>query len=69
MVLDASVKAASVERLGVKVKPEDVAKIVWKAAHANRVLWRVGVDARVLNIAVRLLGSWSRSGTKMLMGY
>lgn len=69
MVNDAKVKAASIDKLGVKVKPEDVAEIVWKAAHGNKVLWRVGADAKILNLVVRLLGSWSRGVTKMLTGY
>jgi NAD(P)-dependent dehydrogenase (short-subunit alcohol dehydrogenase family) len=69
MVIDAKVKAAAVEKLGVKVKPEQVAESVWKAVHGNKVLWRVGADAKILNIGVRLFGSWSRGITKMLTGY
>ena len=49
--------AASIERLGVKVTPQQVAAKVWKAVHGNRVHWRVGLDARMINFAVRLLGS------------
>ena len=56
MVFDAKVKPASIERMGVKVTPQQVAATVWKAVHGNRVHWRVGLDARVINIAVRLLG-------------
>ena len=57
MVFDAKVKPASIERLGVKVTPQMVASTVWKAVHGNRVHWRVGLDARLINFAVRLLGS------------
>ena len=57
MVFDAAVKPASIERLGVKITPQRVAQAVWKAAHGNRVHWRVGLDARLINIVVRLLGS------------
>lgn len=57
MVFDAAVKPASIERLGVKITPQQVAAAVWKAAHGNRVHWRVGVDARLINVAVRLFGS------------
>jgi len=57
MVIDAPVKAASIERLGVKIAPEQVAATVWKAVHGRRVHWRVGTDARLLHYAVRLLGS------------
>jgi NADP-dependent 3-hydroxy acid dehydrogenase YdfG len=57
MVFDAAVKPASIERLGVKITPQRVAQEVWKAAHGNRVHWRVGLDARLINVAVRVLGS------------
>lgn len=57
MVFDAPVKPASIERLGVKIAPQQVAATVWKAVHGNRVHWRVGLDARLINFAVRLLGS------------
>ena len=57
MVFDAEVKPASIERLGVKITPQRVAATVWKAVHGNRVHWRVGLDARLTNFAVRLLGS------------
>lgn len=57
MVFDAQVKPASIERLGVKITPQRVAATVWKAAHGNRVHWRVGMDARMINFAARLLGA------------
>jgi NADP-dependent 3-hydroxy acid dehydrogenase YdfG len=57
MVFDATVKPVSIERLGVKVTPQRVAATVWQAAHGNRVHWRVGLDARMINFAARLLGA------------
>ncbi|RPI16058.1 MAG: SDR family oxidoreductase [Lysobacterales bacterium] len=57
MVLDAAVKPASIERMGVKVTPDQVARTVWRAVHGNRVHWRVGLDARLVNAVVRLLGA------------
>lgn len=69
MVSEAQIKAASVDRLGVKVRPQQVAQTIWKAAHGNKVLWRVGADATLLNIAVRILGSKTRVFTRMLSGY
>lgn len=59
MVFGAEVQPASIERLGVKVTPQRVAERVWQAVHGNRVHWRVGLDARLLNLLVRLLGSWT----------
>lgn len=69
MVNAAAVKARTVDKLGVKVTPQAVAETVWKATHGNKVLWRVGLDAIVLNIVTRLLGSRSRAIYKRLMGY
>lgn len=69
MVLQAAVKAHAVAALGVKVTPQTVAAKVWKAAHGNRVLWRIGADARALNVLVRLLGSGARGIYKKLSGY
>jgi NADP-dependent 3-hydroxy acid dehydrogenase YdfG len=57
MVLDAPVKPATVERLGVNATPEQVASTVWRAVHGRRVHWRIGAEARLLHYAVRLLGS------------
>jgi NADP-dependent 3-hydroxy acid dehydrogenase YdfG len=57
MVFDAAVKPATIDRLGVKITPQRVAATVWKAVHGRRVHWRVGLDARLINYAVRLLGS------------
>lgn len=58
MVFDAPVKPASIERLGVKIPPRRVAETVWRAVHGrHRVHWRVGLDAKFINLAVRLLGA------------
>jgi len=57
MVFGARVKPASIARLGVKIPPERVARAVWRAVHGNRVHWRVGLDARLINWSVRLLGA------------
>jgi NADP-dependent 3-hydroxy acid dehydrogenase YdfG len=57
MVFGARVKPASIARLGVKIPPERVAQAVWRAVHGNRVHWRVGLDARLINWSVRLLGA------------
>jgi len=57
MVFDAPVKPASIERLGVKIPPRRVAETVWRAVHGRRVHWRVGLDAKFINLAVRVLGA------------
>ncbi len=38
-MLEKDQKAYSVEKVGVKVKPEDVAEVVWKAAHKKKLHW------------------------------
>ena len=57
MVFDAPVKPASIERLGVKIPPSRVAETVWRAVHGRRVHWRVGLDAKLINVAARILGA------------
>jgi len=57
MVFDANVKPASIETLGVKVTPQQVARHVWRAVHGRRSHWRVGLDARLINVATRIFGS------------
>jgi len=42
MVVDADVKAKSVEKLGVNITPDQVAETVWKAAHQKKIHWGVG---------------------------
>lgn len=69
MVNAAQTKAASVDKLGVKVTPEAVAEMVWQATHGNKVMWRVGTDATLLNLAVRVLGGRVRGLYKRLNGY
>ena len=58
MVRDAEWKAASIETMGVKARADDVATMVWRAAHGRRAHWRVGFDAQLSHYAVRLFGSW-----------
>ncbi|MEP6722177.1 MAG: SDR family oxidoreductase [Variovorax sp.] len=69
MVEQAAVKARSVERLGVKATPEQVARTVWRAAHGQRRHWHVGADAVVLAFLVRLLGPWARALVRRATGY
>jgi len=68
MVFDAEVKAASIEKMGVKITPERVANTVWEAVHGRRSHWYVGVDARVLHVATRVLGSWMGPLGRKLVG-
>jgi NAD(P)-dependent dehydrogenase (short-subunit alcohol dehydrogenase family) len=54
MIVDATVQATSVRRLGVRVSPEKVAATVWRAAHGNKLHWKIGATIRVL-----MFGMWA----------
>lgn len=57
-------KADSIERMGVKLRPEDVAAVVARAAHSRRsqVHWTVGFEAglfaRLVRLAPPALARW-----------
>lgn len=67
MISEADVKSNAVEQLGVKVRPEQVAEKVWQAAHGDGLHWRVGLDAHLLGLATRLLGSRMRHVVRFLV--
>jgi NAD(P)-dependent dehydrogenase (short-subunit alcohol dehydrogenase family) len=69
MVEQAEVKARSVELLGVKATPEQVARTVWRATHGNRTHWRVGKEAIALAFLARLLGPFARLLVRRATGY
>ncbi len=46
MILDAGNRAVSVEKLGVRIEPGDVAQSVWKSAHGTKVHRQVGLMTR-----------------------
>ena len=54
MIVDATVQATSVRRLGVRVSPEKVAATVWRAAHGKKLHWKIGATIRVL-----MFGMWA----------
>lgn len=69
MVTEAKVKATLIEKAAIKKEPEQVAEVVWQAAHGSKVLWRVGPDAFVLNAASRIFGTSVRRFYKSFSGY
>lgn len=54
MILNAAIQATSVRRLGVRITPAEVAVVVWKAAHGDRVHWKVGLLVRLM-----MVGMWA----------
>ena len=59
MVTGANFRPRSIDVLGVRATPEQVARTVWRAVHGRRTHWRVGLDATLTHYGVRLLGSWA----------
>ena len=45
-------RTRSMERLGVGLRPQDVAAVIWRAAHARRLVWRVGTTFRLLRVVL-----------------
>lgn len=43
LISESKVKATSVDRLGIRLQPEDVARVVWQAAHGRRLHWHVSL--------------------------
>jgi len=41
---------ASMDRLGVALQPWDVARVIWRAAHSRRLVWRVGTSFRFIRL-------------------
>lgn len=66
MIVDAKVQAKSIGVLGVHLKPLDVAKVVWKAAHGRRIHWHVGLFMKLLAFTSWAFPLTNRSVTKLL---
>lgn len=48
-------RARSMETLGVKLTAEDVAEVVWKAAHGTRLHWFASADMRLAEVLQALV--------------
>jgi len=66
MVTAASTQASSVRSTGVNLQPEQVAKVVWKAAHGRKRHWKVHYLTHVLVAAFALLPPLRRPIIKAL---
>jgi NADP-dependent 3-hydroxy acid dehydrogenase YdfG len=69
-LLDAPVQAYSIDKLGIHLEPSDVAAIVWRAAHKNKVHWIMTALFKFLafsiGIGMGIAPFANRSITKML---
>lgn len=60
----------SMDRLGVRLTPEDVAEVIWRAARGRRLTWRVGGRYRLLRaLSMVLPGSVKRMMMRRIAGY
>ena len=73
MVANVEAPPATIGRLGVRLTAEDIARVVWRAAHWRlwpRTHWYIGLQARALALATKLspaLVNWY--STKLITGY
>lgn len=56
----------SMERLGVRLAPEHVAEVIWRAAHGRRLAWPVGASFRAMR---GLLSPMPVSVKRRIMGW
>jgi short-subunit dehydrogenase len=45
----------SMARLGVQLSPDQVAEVIWRAAHGERLMWHVGWRYRMMRLLLRPL--------------
>lgn len=70
MVTDNYGKYRKMEEKDVRIKPEDVAEVVWKAVHSNRIHWYVGRDTKAFAALSRFLPQRAaRYFTKKFLGF
>ena len=68
MVTDAPVQAKSVEKLGVNITADEIAQLVWKAAHNKKIHWPLG-GSLVVSLILTLLPFLKRPMIKSSTGY
>lgn len=66
MLTEASRIATSVDRLGVNLTPEMVAKTVWKAAHGKKVHWKTGFVLKLIVFASSCFPFANRTAIRIL---
>lgn len=60
----------AMDRLGVRLTAEDVAEVVWRAAHGRRLMWHVGARYRWLRaLSKPLPGSIKRAMMRRIAGF
>jgi NAD(P)-dependent dehydrogenase (short-subunit alcohol dehydrogenase family) len=63
-------RSAAMDRLGVQLRPEDIAAVIWRAAHGRRLMWYVGWRYRVVRLLSEPLpGNLQRAMMRWVSGY
>ena len=63
-------RSTAMDRLGVQLRPEDIAEVVWRAAHGRRLTWHVGWRYRALRVLSEPLpGAVKRRMMRWVSGY
>ncbi|MFU8821770.1 MAG: SDR family oxidoreductase [Gammaproteobacteria bacterium] len=62
--------SGSMDRLGVQLSAEDVAQVIWRAAHGRRLMWHVGWRYRAMRlVSAPLPASLKRAMMRWVSGY
>jgi hypothetical protein len=73
MVRNVGEAPKSLSRLGLRLTADDIAQVVWRAAHWRwwpRVHWYPGAQTKLLATAQKLSPAWfNRLSTKLISGY
>jgi NAD(P)-dependent dehydrogenase (short-subunit alcohol dehydrogenase family) len=63
-------RSGSMDRLGVQLRAEDVAEVIWRAAHGRRLMWHVGWRYRLIRVLSEPLpGAARRAMMRWVSGY
>jgi NAD(P)-dependent dehydrogenase (short-subunit alcohol dehydrogenase family) len=63
-------RTGSLDRLGVQLGSDDVAEVIWRAAHGRRLMWHVGWRYRALRAAFEFLPlAFRRALMQRVSGY
>ncbi|MFU8895550.1 MAG: SDR family oxidoreductase [Gammaproteobacteria bacterium] len=63
-------RSGAMDRLGVQLQPEDVAAVIWRAAHGHRLMWYVGWRYRLVRgLSAMLPGAVNRAMMRWISGY
>lgn len=65
-LLETDQKVHSINKMGIKLAPIDVAKTVWKAAHKKKLHWKMGGSTHALVVLFNLLPGLRRPIVKSL---